>query len=800
VMKSLAKDRARRYETANGLATDIERHLNDEPVLARSPSVVYRFRKLVRRNKGVFAGAAAVATTLVVGLTVSVVSLVAEHRARQLAVAAQEVAVAAQEREAVLRQDAEARELYTRRLAYASDMSLAQQALTMNDLGRTLRLLEAHRPAPGEVDLRGWEWRYLWQECRSDALAELCRHSNLASRVAYSPDGKMLGTTQAFGEFVEIWDVPSRKQIAALQGEAATWANRSAFSPRGDLVATGSGRHILLWRTGTWNRIGRLALDGSVHDLKFSPDGSRLACMSYSNEVLVWEVDQWTIVNRIGGVRPAGAHLGAIDFSPDGRVLLIGDRDRRLQAIDLADGNTIFDIPDAHPEPISSVAWSPDGSIIASGSAYALGVIRLWDAVSGTLLDTLEGHTLWVCKLIFSADSAWLYSSSGDQTIRIWDVRQRQCLTVLRGSRDEVYGLALSPDGTTLASACKDGTVALWNAYPRPDQEQPRLIRMDQNARFAFAPDSRVVAAPREGIVSLFDPATLEEIEQLPALGDKVQRVAYSPDGTLLVSAGQDGTICIWSCAERHLLRELDASDVRIWQLVFQADGRRLLSVDGEGHAIWWDTVTWQPVRKFVLDGARGRPWTTTVSPNGRLLAAGSGADVRWFNAETGELLEVTRGGHRLTVYGFALSGDGSRAVSAGTDGTVAIWDSTSLQLIATVRGHMMGAVGVAFSPDGRRFATGGNTHDAVKLWDVESHRDVMTLAGEGSLFSAIAFSPDGQWLAASSEISGHLHLWHAPSWEEIEAAENRPADGGQGPIISVVDLGDSSMVQRREE
>jgi WD40 repeat protein len=112
----------------------------------------------------------------------------------------------------------------------------------------------------------------------------------------------------------------------------------------------------------------------------------------------------------------------------------------------------------------------------------------------------------------------------------------------------------------------------------------------------------------------------------------------------------------------------------------------------------------------------------------------------------------------------------------------------------------MMGAVGVAFSPDGRRFATGGNTHDAVKLWDVESHRDVMTLAGEGSLFSAIAFSPDGQWLAASSEISGHLHLWHAPSWEEIEAAENRPADGGQGPIISVVDLGDSSMVQRREE
>jgi WD40 repeat protein len=697
--------------------------------------------------------------------------------------------VAAQEKEAGLRQEAEARELYTRRLAYASDMSLAQQALAMNDLGRARRLLETHRPAPGEVDLRGWEWRYLWHECRSDAIDELCRYPNRVWRLAFSSDGKMLGTSQAYGEGVEIWHVPTRRQITALQGGAkATLTSHSAhcvaFSPQGDLVATSSGNQVLLWQTGTWNRVGQLHLNGRAQVLKFSPDGRLLASLSFPDEVTVWVVDQLTVIHHVRGVRPFGGAMGALDFSPDGRILLIGDSNRRLQAIELAGGNMVFDIPDAHPEPITSVAWSPDGSTIASGSGYTLGKIRLWNAVSGTLLDTLEGHTHYVFALIFSADSAWLYSSSADQTIRIWDVRQRQQLTILRGSRDEVSALALSPDGATLASGCKDGTVAFWNAHPRPEQEQPRFVALDPGPEriepFVFAPDSRVVAALREGMVRLFDLATLAEIEQLPALGDKVGRLAYSPDGTLLVSGDASGKIRVWSCVDRRLLRELDASDVPILKLVFQADSRRLLSVDAQEQINLWDTVTWRPVRTFTMDVAEGAWGARMLSPDGRLLAVRSRADVRWFNTETGEFLKVTSVG---LVTGLAFSGDGSRVVSVGDDATVAIWDPASLQLIDRFKGHMLAAHGVAFSSDSRRFATGGTSHDSVKLWDVESHREVITLAGKGSMFRTIAFSPDGRWLAACSAIEGQLHLWSAPSWEEIEAAENRPTGGGQGPF-----------------
>jgi WD40 repeat protein len=764
VMKSLEKDRARRYETANGLATDIRHHLEHEPVKARPPTKLYRFQKLVRRNKGVFAAVAVVAAVLTLGVFVSTWQAALARRAERT--------------QTRLRQQAQANELAMRRIAYASDMSVAQQALAINDLGHARRLLEGHRPAPGEVDLRGWEWRYLWQECQTAGSDELCRYLNSAYSVAYSPNGRVLAVAGLIQSFVEIWDVPGRRRSATLQTNEG---HLVAFSRHGDLLATDAGNQIRLWRTGTWDLVAQLTLSGYVSVLKFSPDGTRLASLSYPGEVTVWEVDQWVVIRQIRGVRLVGSHMGVLDFSPDSKALVIGDAGHHLQVVDLASGNTNFSIAEAHSEGITAVAWSPNGSIIATGSGYTGGPIRLWDAASGKPLAALEGHTSWICELIFSTDGLRLYSASADQTIRIWDVGQRRCLATLRGSTDEIYGLALSPDGTTLASASKDGVVAFWSALPRQEEELPKLIPLGGFGRpafapAAFAPDSRVLAVLREGTVRRLDLGTSEETEQIPALGADVYTVAYSPDGTLLVSGGQSGRIRVWSCAERRLLRELDDHRESIFLLRFRADGTRLLSMDVEGKAIWWDTLTWQAVRTFVPESRGG----VAVSPGGRLLAAGTRTDgVCWLNAETGELLATTTGAHRHGVVGVAFSADGSQVASVAEDGTVAIWDSSSFRLIAAFKGHMQGAHGVAFSPDGRRLATGGgSSRDTVKLWDLSTHRELMTLPGQGSEFSFVVFSPDGRWLAACSRLEGKLHLWRAPSWQEIEAAEQRPESG----------------------
>ena len=772
VMKAMEKDRTRRYETADSLMQDLEHYLNNEPVLAHAPSTAYRFQKLVRRNKGVFAAVTVVASVLVLGALVS----------SWLAVRATQ----AKRAENSLRVQAEARELTMRQLAYASDMSLEQQALAMNDLGRARRLLDAHRPGPGQVDLRGWEWRYLWQECQSDARSELCHYPGHVYSVAYSPEGKMLAVAGYMPRFVEIWDVAGRRRIKALDPNEG---HLVAFSPRGDWLATDAGdwlatdageKQIRLWRTGTWELAAPLTLAGSVLVLKFSPDGTRLASLSTAEEVTVWQVDQWTTVRHIRGVRPRGAHIGMIDFSPDSKALAIGDADHRLRVVNLASGATEVNVPQAHPEGISAVAWSPTGGIIASGSGYVGGPIRLWDAASGKLLGELPGHTSWICELIFSVNGQRLYSASADQTIRIWDVNEQRCLATLRGSRDEVQGLALSPDGATLASASKDGVVAFWDARTHPEEEQPRLMALGRTGWPIFAPDSRVLAVPHEGIVSLYDPATSEEIEQLLQLGSDVWRVFYSPDGTLLLSAGTSGKIRVWSCAGRRLLRELGEPNVPMFVGGFGEGARQLLIVDTKGKGIWWDTRTWQVIRAFTVE-TKSASWAA-LSPDGCLLGIGTQTGVvRWLNAETGELLVATSAGHRHHVVGnIAFSADGTQAASVAEDGTVALWDPSSLQLIVSFKGHMQGAHAVAFSPEGRRLATGGGGREAVKLWDLATRRELITLSGQGSVFSFVAFSPDGRWLIAR-DWEGGLHLWHAPSWEEIEAAE-KESKNSQSP------------------
>lgn len=216
VMKCLEKDRTRRYETANGLAADLKRHLNNEPVVARPPSAGYRFQKAFRRNKLVFVATTPVAAALVAGIVVSTWQAIRAEKARsgeatqrqvaqvnlQRAQEGEQRAQRAQEEEVRQREAAQAQ-------AYAADVNLANQALADENLGRALELLERHRSKPGEKDIRGWEWRYLWQLCRSDEAFSFAGHSNTVSAVAFSPDGKRVASSGHDGK-IKLWACTSR--------------------------------------------------------------------------------------------------------------------------------------------------------------------------------------------------------------------------------------------------------------------------------------------------------------------------------------------------------------------------------------------------------------------------------------------------------------------------------------------------------------------------------------------------------------------------------------------------------------
>ena len=222
VMKALEKDRARRYETANGLANDVLRHLNDEPVVARPPSRLYRLQKLVRRHKVTVCTTVVVAAVLVLGSIMSTWQAVRATRAEKIA--REKTSVAELERQRAS-QAAEA----ARQNLYVSDMNVAKLAWDAGDLGRAQELLDRHRPTSGQPDYRGFEWRYLWGICRHTERATLAGHAGPVNGIAISPDGKILATAGS-GKAVKLWDVALQREAATLAGHVGL-VTCLAFSP-----------------------------------------------------------------------------------------------------------------------------------------------------------------------------------------------------------------------------------------------------------------------------------------------------------------------------------------------------------------------------------------------------------------------------------------------------------------------------------------------------------------------------------------------------------------------------------------
>ena len=236
VMKSLEKDRSRRYESASAFATDIQRYLDDEPVLACPPSTMYKFHKFARKHRAALATAVAIAASLILGTTASawqaVRATTAEAQANANATQAQEKAQeATTQRDEAQKQRDEVRALNDRlqHTLYASDMNLAQHAWEAGDIRRVRELLERHRPHPGESDLRHFEWHYLNRLCH----AELLTLKGAADRqhVAFSPDGKRLASARDEGR---VWDAQTGRELLALKGAAGV----VAFSPDGKRLAS----------------------------------------------------------------------------------------------------------------------------------------------------------------------------------------------------------------------------------------------------------------------------------------------------------------------------------------------------------------------------------------------------------------------------------------------------------------------------------------------------------------------------------------------------------------------------------
>jgi len=791
VMRCLEKDRTRRYDTATGLAADIKRHLNNEPVVARPPSTAYKFQKAFRRNKIVYAAGMAIAAALLLGIIASswqsVRATRAKHEAlsaRQLAEASESKAVAAQADEARLRQSAQAAELVARQRAYASDMNVAQQQLAGNNLGSVLDLLNRQRPLPGQKDLRGWEWRYFWGQTHSDALFTLCQQPAEINSLSISPDGLSVAIGSYHDGGVSVWDLRTRQELFRLAKNEEFV--RAVFSPSEPLLAfTGDGLSasgdlqvtLHLWNTATRQTVADLPLDGDCVGLAFAKDGRTLVTSTFgnTNSLTLWRMPDGVKLasypSDIKHVGPTTSFAATADLSL--AAYATGESPgERIAVMDLRTGTNLWTAVAAKVF-ITALAFSPDGKTLASAAGFAESDIRLWDVATGKESGKLAGHGSWVSSLVFSPNGKKLISSCADQTIRTWDVAEQKCLDVLRGHRQEVWRLALLPDGKTLVSGAKDGAVCFWDtSVPHPGQ--PRIALPDRLIAWSFAPDSRsLLTLNRQGQVARWSGADFQQKEPLLEMGtpasSSITYQIFSPDGHYLAVGSHNGVFQIWDVTRRQLYRQWTNGTDNMAPDRFLSEGNKVITwslKDGLFHE--WESATGRELWSWRVPGI----WNgaLAVSPDEQsCVAVGYEGDVMLKNLTDGN---QTRLNLNIMEGSWAsYSPDGKWLAVASDLGFARVWNTANWQPVATVGGFLNGTSSAAFAPDNQRLAISSGGREAVKLFDTESWQNVLTLEAPGNDCYQLAFSPDGNtlgWLNQDRE----LYLWRAPSWAEINAAE----------------------------
>lgn len=759
-LKCLEKIPGARYGSAEALAEDLERWLKGEPIRARPTRWPERVRKWVRRKPAVAALLGGLVSSLVIGFAFASSQYVARNRAL----------------------------IESRQALYAARLGLVEQAWRDGHVHKGRRLLESLNPAPGQDDLRGFEWHYLWRLCRDQSLITLSDVQSPVQSIAVSADGRWIALGGGRSN-IALLDARTLEVIG--RPPAGNGTRSVIFSPdSAAVVSAGYDGIIRAWEIASQRDLFSLeSHSNTVERISYSADGRWIASASRPDGI----VKIWDVVARraLKTIRGPGNERPAVAFAPRDELLAwsAGDKTIRLWRPDPWRETAVLG---GHAGFIVYLAFSPDGQWMASCDTE--GVVKLWSMPDQRDAATLTGHSGWVTSVDFSPDGQRLATTCVDGTIKLWNVIQRKEITTLKGHQMWVNNAVFRTDGHTLLSGSDDRTMKIWSVNG-PDQTVP-VKQADPTAETFLSWN------PTEIGVSLREGPSWDDVSQ----------VGFSADGTLIAGKGQQPVARIWDRNGERGLFGVALPQTSGLSLILSPDGKSIITADVDGKLRLWEFNPGVP--PSVLSDLHAQATALAISMDGTQLAAGGTAPQVWLwdlksrrltrvypfkpgfatalafdstgrrivvamrkfrtkpsdppadrlhslELATGRT-ETLRAAHQEYITGVSFSQDGRWLASSSRSGEVRLWEARSLKPVREWRGHAGYVTSVAFTPDGKTLATAGND-GRVRLWSTVGQQELIALPGSIAPGTRVAFSPDGARLAACGE-DGMVRIWRADS------------------------------------